>query len=62
MPRPATPSISIYGTTILTPPDVAAKGLADQPELVARKEAWAEAYWRTPHGKPVELAFGRRRE
>jgi nitrile hydratase accessory protein len=23
--------------------------------LVERKEAWAEAYRRTPHGKPVEL-------
>jgi nitrile hydratase accessory protein len=35
---------------------VAAKGLADPPALSARKEAWAEAYRRTPHGKPVELA------
>jgi nitrile hydratase accessory protein len=34
---------------------VAAKGLADRPALLARKEAWAEAYRRTPHGKPVEL-------
>jgi hypothetical protein len=24
--------------------------------LLARKEAWASAYRRTPHGKPVELA------
>ena len=41
---------------------VTAKGLAGQPELAARKEAWAEAYRRTPHGKPVELTPGRRRE
>lgn len=34
---------------------VTAKGLANQASLVARKEAWAEAYRRTPHGKPVEL-------
>ena len=31
------------------------KGLADPASLLARKEAWAEAYRRTPHGKPVEL-------
>jgi nitrile hydratase accessory protein len=34
---------------------VTAKGLADQPSLLARKEAWADAYRHTPHGKPVEL-------
>ena len=34
---------------------VAAKGLSDPASMVARKEAWAEAYRRTPHGKPVEL-------
>jgi len=34
---------------------VTAKGLADPAALFARKEAWAEAYRRTPHGKPVEL-------
>jgi len=34
------------------------KGLADPAALVARKEAWAEAFRRTPHGKPVELAQG----
>jgi nitrile hydratase accessory protein len=37
---------------------VAAKGLADPAALAARKQAWAEAYRRTPHGKPVELAAG----
>jgi nitrile hydratase accessory protein len=37
---------------------VAETGLADPATLVARKEAWAEAYRRTPHGKPVELAAG----
>jgi nitrile hydratase accessory protein len=35
---------------------VAAKGLTDPAAMLARKEAWAEAYRRTPHGKPVELA------
>jgi len=34
---------------------VAAKNLSDREALLARKEAWAEAYRRTPHGKPVEL-------
>jgi nitrile hydratase accessory protein len=33
-----------------------AKGLVDPEALLARKEAWAEAYRRIPHGKPVELA------
>ena len=35
---------------------VTAKGLADPAALHARKDAWAEAFIRTPHGKPVELA------
>jgi nitrile hydratase accessory protein len=35
---------------------VAEKGLADPAALLARKEAWAEAYRHTPHGKPVELS------
>jgi len=35
---------------------VTAKGLSDPASLLARKEAWAEAYRHTPHGKPVELA------
>jgi nitrile hydratase accessory protein len=34
---------------------VTAKGLCDPAALLARKEAWAEAYRHTPHGKPVEL-------
>jgi nitrile hydratase accessory protein len=34
---------------------VMAKGLSDSAELLARKEAWADAYRHTPHGKPVEL-------
>ncbi len=38
-----------------------AKRLADPEALRACKEAWAEAYRRTPHGKPVELAFGLKR-
>jgi nitrile hydratase accessory protein len=37
---------------------VAAKGLSDPAALQARKEAWAEAYRHTPHGKPVELGAG----
>jgi nitrile hydratase accessory protein len=34
---------------------VTAKKLSDPTELLARKEAWADAYRHTPHGKPVEL-------
>jgi len=34
---------------------VAAKGLSGSAELLARKQAWADAYRHTPHGKPVEL-------
>jgi nitrile hydratase accessory protein len=34
---------------------VTEKGLADQNSLLARKDAWADAYRHTPHGKPVEL-------
>ena len=34
---------------------VTAKGLAEPAALVARKEAWTEAYRNTPHGRPVEL-------
>src|SRR5215469_2284024 len=34
---------------------VAAKGLTDPAAMLSRKDAWAEAYRRTPHGKPVEL-------
>lgn len=34
---------------------VVTKQLSDPATLLARKEAWAEAYQRTPHGKPVEL-------
>ena len=32
-----------------------AKGLSNQDEMKQRKEAWADAYRHTPHGKPVEL-------
>jgi nitrile hydratase accessory protein len=31
------------------------KGLTNRASLGARKEAWRNAYLRTPHGKPVEL-------
>ena len=34
---------------------VQAKGLLDRAVLVERKEAWADAYRHTPHGKPIEL-------
>jgi nitrile hydratase accessory protein len=31
------------------------KRLSDPASLLAQKQAWAEAYRHTPHGKPVEL-------
>jgi nitrile hydratase accessory protein len=34
---------------------VTSKGLSDPKALLERKEAWADAYRHTPHGKPVEL-------
>ena len=34
---------------------VAAENLVAAPSLIARKEEWAEAYGRTPHGTPVTL-------
>ncbi len=34
---------------------VAERGLAAPHALAERKAAWAEAYRRTPHGRPVEL-------
>jgi nitrile hydratase accessory protein len=34
---------------------VAGKGLVDSAAMVERKEAWADAYRHTPHGKPIEL-------
>ena len=37
---------------------VASKGLATPGALSRRKKAWADAYRRTPHGKPVELKRG----
>jgi nitrile hydratase accessory protein len=37
---------------------VTSKGLTDPASLLTRKEAWAEAYRHTPHGKPVELGAG----
>jgi len=35
-----------------------AKGLTGSAELLERKEAWADAYRHTPHGRPVELRAG----
>jgi nitrile hydratase accessory protein len=37
---------------------VTSKGLTDIAALFERKEAWADAYRHTPHGKPVELRPG----
>jgi nitrile hydratase accessory protein len=37
---------------------VSARGLSDPAALVERKEAWADAYRHTPHGKPVALRAG----
>jgi nitrile hydratase accessory protein len=34
---------------------VTRKGLTDAASLAERKDAWADAYRHTPHGKPVEL-------
>ena len=34
---------------------VTEKALSNPTEMVARKEAWADAYRHTPHGKPVAL-------
>jgi nitrile hydratase accessory protein len=34
---------------------VVSKRLSDQAALLARKEAWADAYRHTPHGQPVKL-------
>ncbi len=39
---------------------VTSKGLCDPAEMLARKQAWAEAYRHTPHGKSVELAAAKR--
>jgi nitrile hydratase accessory protein len=37
---------------------VTGKGLTDVAALFERKEAWADAYRHTPHGKPVQLRAG----
>ena len=34
---------------------VQSKGLLEAAALAERKDAWADAYRHTPHGKPVEL-------
>jgi nitrile hydratase accessory protein len=38
---------------------VVAKGLSNPPAMLERKQAWADAYRHTPHGKPVELKINR---
>lgn len=37
---------------------VAEKNLTNTAQLRERKQAWVEAYHRTPHGQPVELDAG----
>lgn len=37
---------------------VTAKRLSNPNEMLVRKEAWADAYRHTPHGKPVDLPNG----
>lgn len=37
---------------------VTTKRLTDEDALRERKDAWADAYRHTPHGKPVELTAG----
>jgi len=39
---------------------VQAKGLLDAAALLERKDAWADAYRHTPHGKPIELGAAHR--
>ena len=39
---------------------VTAKRAVDDSRLAARKEEWAEAYRRTPHGRPVTLSAASR--
>jgi nitrile hydratase accessory protein len=34
---------------------VVSKRLSDPTTLLARRDAWAEAYRHTPHGRPIEL-------
>lgn len=34
---------------------VTSRGLTDLEALLTRKDAWADAYRHTPHGKPIEL-------
>ena len=41
---------------------VEAKGLLDAAALRERKEAWADAYRHTPHGKPIELGAAHRHD
>lgn len=41
---------------------VVGKGLSDPAAMLARKEAWADAYRHTPHGKPVELASAQNKD
>ena len=41
---------------------VETKGLLDAAALRERKEAWADAYRHTPHGKPIELGAAHRHD
>jgi nitrile hydratase accessory protein len=37
---------------------VTAKGLSNPAAMLERKQAWADAYRHTPHGKPIQLGAG----
>lgn len=37
------------------------RGLTSEQSLLSLKQAWSEAYLRTPHGKPVRLSHDRQR-
>ena len=39
---------------------VTSRKLTDPAALLARKEAWVDAFRHTPHGKPIELRAGTR--
>jgi nitrile hydratase accessory protein len=53
---PADDGSRYYEHWLATLEDLAtAKGLTQTRTLAERKAAWAAAYARTPHGKPVEL-------
>ena len=59
----AEPSLGYYENWLRALERLAtAKGLTDRAALFDRKNAWADAYRHTPHGKPVELLHTTNRE